>query len=114
MKELNRLSATDAAKKIASREISAEQYLRACLERVDEREKEVHAFAFIDRDAALARARQLDAGPVLGPLHGLTLGVKDVFDTYDMPTQGGSRAFEGYRPSQDAGCIAYARRMGAV
>jgi Asp-tRNA(Asn)/Glu-tRNA(Gln) amidotransferase A subunit family amidase len=114
MKEFNRLSAIDAAKKLATREISAEQYLRACLERIDEREKDVHAFAFINRDGALARARQLDAGAVLGPLHGLTLGIKDVFDTYDMPTQGGSRAFEGYRPSQDAGCIAYARKMGAI
>ncbi len=114
MKELNRLSATDAAKKLATREISAEQYLRACLERIEEREKDVHAFAFINRDGALARARQLDAGAVLGPLHGLTLGIKDVFDTYDMPTQGGSRAFENYRPSQDAGCIAYARKMGAI
>ena len=114
MKDLNRLSATDAAKMLAAREISAERYLRACLERIDEREKDVRAFAFIDRDNALAHARHLDAGAVAGPLHGLTLGIKDVFDTHDMPTQGGSRAFEGYRPGQDAGCIAYARKMGAI
>jgi Asp-tRNA(Asn)/Glu-tRNA(Gln) amidotransferase A subunit family amidase len=114
MIRLNELSAVDAAKKLVTREVSAEQYLRACLERIDEREQEVRAFAFINREGALARARQLDAGPVLGPLHGLTLGIKDVFDTFDMPTQGGSKAFEGYRPSHDAGCIAYARRMGAV
>lgn len=114
MKDLNRLSATDAAKMLATREISAERYLRACLERIDEREKDVRAFAFINRDGALAHARHLDAGAVVGPLHGLTLGIKDVFDTHDMPTQGGSRAFDGYRPSQDAGCIAYARKMGAI
>ncbi|MCI3951533.1 MAG: amidase [Burkholderiales bacterium] len=114
MIRLNELSAVDAAEKLAAREISAEQYLRACLERIDEREKEVRAFAFINREGALARARELDAGPVLGPLHGLTLGIKDVFDTFDMPTQGGSKAFEGYRPSQDAGCVAYARKMGAI
>ena len=65
MVRLNELSAVDAAKRRATREISAEQYLRACLERIDEREKDVRAFAFINRDGAIARARQLDAGAVL-------------------------------------------------
>ena len=95
MKELNRLSAVEAAKKLATREISAEQYLRSCLDRIDEREKDVRAFAFINREGAVERAKELDKGPVLGPLHGLTLGIKDVFETHDMPTQGGSKAFEG-------------------
>ncbi|HET7597596.1 MAG TPA: amidase, partial [Burkholderiales bacterium] len=114
MKHLSRLSAVEAARKLAAREIAAEQYVSACLERIDERDKDVRAFAFLNREGALARARQLDAGPVVGPLHGLTLGIKDVFDTCDMPTQGGSKAFEGYRPLHDAGCVAYARKMGAI
>src|SRR5688500_787703 len=54
MTRLNELSAVDAAKKLATREVSAEQYLKACLERIDEREKDVRAFAFIDREGALA------------------------------------------------------------
>ena len=104
MKSIDQLSAVDAAKRLAAREISAEQYVRACLDRIDERESEVRAFAFINREGALERAKQLDAGPVLGALHGLTLGIKDVFETYDMPTQGGSKAFEGYRPLRQPYC----------
>jgi len=114
MKELNRLSAVDAAKKLAARGISAEQYLRSCLDRIDEREQDVRAFAFLNREAAIKRAKELDSGAVLGPLHGLTLGIKDVFETHDMPTQAGSKAFEGHKTTNDAGCIAYARKMGAI
>ena len=114
MQQLNRLSAVDAAKKLATREISAEQYLKSCLDRIDEREKDVRAFSFLNRDNAIKRAKALDAGPVLGPLHGLTLGVKDVFETHDMPTQGGSKAFEGNQSVHDAGCVAYARKVGAI
>ncbi len=117
MKNLNKiinLTAFDAARALQSRELSAHDYVRACLDRVAAREPEVHAFAYIDPDLALKRAKALDAGAIQGPLHGLTLGVKDVFDTWDMPTQGGSKAFEGYQPVQDAGCIATARQQGAV
>ena len=61
----------------------------------------------------MARAKALDAQAIQGGMHGLTVGVKDVFDTYDMPTQGGSRAFAGYQPIQDAAVLATLRRAGS-
>src|SRR3972149_5741001 len=64
MNDLCRLSASDAAKKLARREITATQYLQACLERIDERERDVRAFAYLGREQAVAAARALDAGPV--------------------------------------------------
>jgi len=108
------LSAYDAARALQSRELKAQDYVGACLDRIAEREPEVHAFAHIAKDLARARAKALDDGAIQGPLHGLTLGAKDVFDTWDMPTQGGSRAFAGYQPVQDAACLATVRGQGVV
>ena len=114
MNDLHRLSAVDAARRIARRELSAEQYLQAFLDRIEAREPEVRAFAYLGREQALAAARALDQGPVRGPLHGLPVGVKDIFDTYDMPTQGGSKVYEGNQGSIDAACVAMSRHQGAV
>ena len=61
MGELNRLSATAAARKLAAREITAVSLLRDCLERIAEREPTVHAWTFVDTDKAMQRARVLDS-----------------------------------------------------
>jgi Asp-tRNA(Asn)/Glu-tRNA(Gln) amidotransferase A subunit family amidase len=114
MTDLNRLSATDAARRLARREITAEALVRDCLARVDARESEVRAWQHLARDAALAHARALDRGPVRGPLHGLPVGVKDVFDTHDMPTEYGSPIYAGHRPASDAAVVALTRREGGV
>lgn len=114
MQQLNQLSASEAARRLARREITAEQMARACLERIEEREAAVGAWIHIDPDAVLAQARQLDAGPVRGPLHGLPLGVKDLIDTADMPTAYGSPVYAGHRPRADAACVALARAAGAL
>ena len=63
MADLNRLSATEAARKLAAREITAVSLLSACLERIAEREPTVHAWTFLDAGGALQRARALDAQP---------------------------------------------------
>jgi len=114
MQQLNRLSASAAARRLATREITAEQMARACLARIEEREAAVQAWIHIDPDAVLAEARRLDAGPVRGPLHGLPLGVKDLIDTADMPTGYGSPIYAGHRPRADAACVALARAAGAL
>src|SRR5438874_6587736 len=82
----NRLDAWQAAALLARRELSAVELAHACLERVAERDAEVHAFVTIDPDAVLAQARALDAGPIRGLLHGLPLGVKDLVDSAELPT----------------------------
>jgi amidase len=114
MQQLNQLSASEAARRLAAREITAEQLARACLARIEEREAAVGAWIHIDPDAVLAQARQLDASPVHGPLHGLPLGVKDLIDTADMPTAYGSPVYAGHRPCADAACVALARAAGAL
>lgn len=110
----NELEASEAAARVARRELSAEALLLACLERIAERESAVHAFAVLDADAALARARELDAGPWRGPLHGLPLGVKDLFDTADLPTSYGTEIHVGHRPAADAAAVALCLEAGAV
>jgi amidase len=87
---------------------------RSCLERIALREPAVHAFAHLDPDRVLAQARELDRGTVRGLLHGLPLGVKDVIDTFDAPTEYGSPIYRGHRPAADAGCVAMARALGAL
>ena len=74
----------------------------------------MRAWAFLDPELVLAQARALDAGPRHGLLHGVPLGVKDVIDTFDMPTQMGSPIYAGYRPAADAACVALARAAGAL
>jgi Asp-tRNA(Asn)/Glu-tRNA(Gln) amidotransferase A subunit family amidase len=114
MANLNRLSATEAARKLATREITAQTLVADCIDRIREREPVVHAWTHLDFDGAMARARQLDAGPAKGLLHGLPIAVKDVFDTFDMPTREGSPIYEHHRPASDAASVAIARAAGAI
>ncbi len=112
--KLLELDAWQAAGLLARRELKSEDLMRACLERIGERDGEIHAFVQTDPDAALAQARALDAGPVRGPLHGLPLGVKDLFDTADLATAYGSAIYAGQRPRADAASVALCREAGAV
>jgi len=112
--KLNELTATQAMVLLNQREIKAEDLVIACLERIAERDDDIHAFAHLDAVNALAQARALDAGPVRGPLHGLPLGVKDIFDTTDLPTSYGSALYAHYRPVADAATVALCREAGAV
>ena len=125
---LNALSLAETAALIARGSISAEAVVQACLKRIAAREPTVRAWAFIDPEHALAQARARDAqarargaqarardaGPANGPLHGVPIGVKDIFDTFDMPTAMGSPIYAGHRPPNDAACVAIARAAGAV
>jgi Asp-tRNA(Asn)/Glu-tRNA(Gln) amidotransferase A subunit family amidase len=111
---LNELDAWQAARGLARREILAVDLTRACLDRVASRESTIHAFAQLDPDAALAQARALDNGPWRGPLHGLPLGVKDLFDSVDLPTAYGSAIYAGHRPLADAAALALCREAGAL
>ena len=81
MASLNQLSATEAVKKLAAREITAVALLRDCLERITAREPAVHAWTCVDAESAMRRARALDAQGPTGLLHGLPIAVKDLFDT---------------------------------
>ena len=114
MSSLNLLSATEAVKQIAAGNITSEQLVRDCLERIAAREPAVGAWAHLNADAALKRARELDQATTRGLLHGIPIGVKDLIDTSDMPATYGSAIYDGHRPPWDAPCIAYARAQGGV
>jgi len=90
----------------------------AALERalafVDERESDVHAFACLDRVGASAAAAAVDGSGDALPLRGYVLGVKDVFDTADLPTEYGCAVYAGHRPRADAAAVAQLRNAGAV
>ena len=111
---LNELTATQAAAMIASREITSELLVQACLDRVAEREETVEAWAFIDPERALAEARRRDSEESTGPLHGIPVGIKDIIDTSDMPTEYGSPIYKDVRPPWDANCVAQVRAAGGV
>ena len=106
--------AFEVAQALQNRTLSAKTYVQACLDQIEQQEPQVHAFAHIARDAALKQAVWLDGQAIQGAMHGLTVGIKDVFDTHDMPTQGGSQVFAGHQPVQDAACIATLRKSGGV
>ena len=108
------LSATEAVAAIEAGSLTAEALTRSCLERIAEREERVQAWVALDRDQALMRARQLDKGLRRGPLHGLPLGIKDIIETHDLPTECGSPIYKGYRSGRDAAVVALCRAAGAV
>jgi Asp-tRNA(Asn)/Glu-tRNA(Gln) amidotransferase A subunit family amidase len=111
---LHQLDAWQAAQALAQREIQSVDLVRACLDRIEQRDPEVQAFVQLNADAALTLARMLDAGPVRGRLHGLPFGVKDLLDTADLPTAYGSPIYAGQQPLTDAAAVALCREAGAV
>jgi Asp-tRNA(Asn)/Glu-tRNA(Gln) amidotransferase A subunit family amidase len=108
------LPAREAARQIAERRLTAEALMASCLARIEAREDVVGAWQYLDRDRALAEARSRDREAPRGPLHGVPIAVKDLIDTFDMPTAYGSPIYHGHRPAADAACVALARAAGAI
>ncbi|MSP95797.1 MAG: amidase [Betaproteobacteria bacterium] len=112
------LSASDAARAIHDGLISSEQLVDACLARIEAVEPAVQAWQYLDpkHARAQARARDLDRmeGRSIGPLHGVPVGVKDIIDTTDMPTEDGTILHSGRTPDADAAVVAMLRAAGAV
>ena len=111
---LNRLSAIEAAARIAAGKLKSEALVTACIERINQRDEEVQAWAHFDPALALAQARARDKEPPRTRLHGIPVGVKDVIDTADLPTEYGSPIYRGNRPASDAACVAQVRELGGV
>ena len=111
---MHELTAVELVRHLGRRELTVEALVRALLERIDEREPSVQAWTCIRREALLASAKAMDAGATRGPLHGLPVGVKDVFDTWDLPTEYGSPIYAGHQPRVDAAVIAQTRAAGGL
>jgi len=114
MADLFRLSASEAAARIREGKLTSEALVRSCLERIDARESQVKAWVHLDRDFALAQARECDRSASRGPLHGVPFAAKDIMDTADLPTEYGSPIYKGNRPRADAACVALSRAAGGV
>lgn len=108
--DLCNLTATRALRLIHDGKLRPEALMEACLDRIAGREPALRAFAYFDPD----QARALAASARPGPLQGIPIGVKDVLDTADMPTQYGSPIWKDWRPKADSAAVAWARAAGAV
>jgi Asp-tRNA(Asn)/Glu-tRNA(Gln) amidotransferase A subunit family amidase len=113
-----RLSFSAARKTFPEGRDTPREFIERCLATFERREPEVRAFVCANlpgvraaADAATARYR---AGRPLSPVDGLPLGVKDVFETEDMPTEMNSPAFAGYHTGRDAAHVYVLRRAGAL
>jgi Asp-tRNA(Asn)/Glu-tRNA(Gln) amidotransferase A subunit family amidase len=94
---------------------AGEQAVLESLARIAERDPAIRAWLHVDSERALDQARRLDGEHGLrGPLHGVPIGVKDVFDTFDMPTTHNSPLYEGHQPAADAACVQTLRAAGAI
>jgi Asp-tRNA(Asn)/Glu-tRNA(Gln) amidotransferase A subunit family amidase len=118
MTQLEWLSASDAAQGIRDGLFDAEQLVQACLERIHQAEGQVQAWQHLDEAHALAQACARDAdrreGRPVGALHGVPVGLKDIIDTVDMPTEDGTVLHAGRLPGHDAAVVAKLRAAGAV
>jgi Asp-tRNA(Asn)/Glu-tRNA(Gln) amidotransferase A subunit family amidase len=116
--ELFELSALEAAALIRDGRVTSEELVASCLERIEQLEPRVQAWAYLDRDYALQQARAADEakrdGKPLGALHGVPVGVKDIFDTNDMPTEDGTVLHAGRRPTENARAVSLLREAGAI
>ena len=118
MTSLCDLSATEQSALIKNGELSARELLAASLARIEATNGQVNAIVTLNAEAAEAAAHAADkafaAGRLLGPLHGLTLGVKDLHATAGMRTTFGSPALADFVPDADELVVARVRAAGAV
>src|SRR5262245_10288747 len=115
---LVRLGAREAARRIREGGLSPVALVDACLERISALDGDLSAWAHVDAAGARVTAREREAqaraGGALGPLHGVPVGIKDIFDVAGMPTTGGARSWAHTRPGKDATAVARVRAAGAV
>ena len=114
IKPLNEWTASEIAAAIGHGAVTCEAVVRTCLDRIAAREAQVHAWAHVEPDAALAAAKRFDQSGRKGPLAGVPFGVKDIIDTFGMPTEWGTPIHKGRKPERDAACVALSRKAGGV
>lgn len=114
MQGLHKLSASEALVSLNSGQITSEMLVRACIERIEERDGQLGAWEYFNPQDAIRQARAVDRAPRRGLLCGLPIAVKDLIDTVDMPTSYGSSIYHNHRPASDAACISICRDAGAV
>jgi Asp-tRNA(Asn)/Glu-tRNA(Gln) amidotransferase A subunit family amidase len=108
----------EAAEAIKGRRVSPIDLVEQCFQAIDRWEPHVHAWVFVDREYALTEAKRLTdelaKGQSRGPLHGIPIGVKDIYDVFDWPTACGSKLWANAIARQDAPIISSLRSAGAI
>lgn len=113
-KALHQYTATEIVSAIAAGRTTATAVAESCLEHIAQREPLVEAWHYLEPRLVLAQARALDKRGAAGPLQGVPVGIKDIIDTADMPTEYGTPIHKGHRPRIDATCVALTRRAGGL
>jgi Asp-tRNA(Asn)/Glu-tRNA(Gln) amidotransferase A subunit family amidase len=112
------LSAKQLIDKVKKSELSSVEVANSFIERIEEFEKKVHAWAFFDKTSFLEKAKEADdwrlSGKPLGPLHGLPIAIKDIFKTDDMPTGYGTPIKEGQRSKNESEVVKLLKNAGAI
>ena len=112
------LTLADAARLIRERKLSSTELVEAALARIDRFDANIRAWVAIDRERAMRTAVALDrdarAGSFRGPLHGIPVGIKDIFYTAGLKTEAGSKVLAGFIPDYDAEAVARLKRAGAI
>ncbi|HEY82425.1 MAG TPA: amidase [Dehalococcoidia bacterium] len=112
------LTIAEAAAAMGEGKLSPSQLVSSCLERIDALEDKIQAWALVDRDGALETAQRLDQelrrGERRGPLHGIPVGIKDIFYTAGLRTEAGSPLWSGFVPSYDATVVVRLKEAGAI
>ena len=118
MTEPYQMTASQLARRVRAKETSPVEIVESLLARMDSLEPQLQAWVYVDRETVLADARQrqqeLDTLPEVGPLHGVPIGVKDIFYTAGIPTTACSRVYQDFVPSFDAASLALLKQAGAI
>ena len=112
------LTAVEAAKQIKSRDLSPVELVESLLSQYDSLEPSLNAWVYLDREALLADAQQkqeeLEKGVNVGPLHGVPIGLKDIYYTAGIPTTACSKVYEEFVPEYDATTVTLLKNAGAI
>ena len=114
MLDPTKLSVYSARNLMVSGDLTSEKLTRCCLDRIEEREMDVHAWTTYDKDRALNLAKAADKSGLKGCLGGIPLGLKDIIDTVDFDTEYNSVIYKKHRPELDAACAIAVKEAGAV
>ena len=115
--DLTKLSISEAAALVRKKKVSPVELTRACLARIEQLNSMLNAFITVTAESALVQAREAEAevqrGKWRGPLHGIPIGLKDLFDTAGVRTTAGSALFKDRVPTQDAEVVRRLKAAGA-
>ena len=118
MAEPYELTASQIARQVRARELTAVDVVESLLAHIDAVEPQVQAWVYLDREAVLADAQQrqqeLESGGETGPLHGVPIGIKDIYYTAGIPTTACSKLYQDFVPEYDAAPLARLKQAGAI